>query len=195
MSVKSIDLYASLYYSLALATGPLYDAPRLFGIKWSISRVFKNPGCTCERSVIPSNLIVVSISSFMTTFVSNGTKKHGMQHILSIKRSTPSCPYVRLYRNCLPMPTAFAPKQSAFTMSVPRRMPLSTKTSRRSKTCGQHWRISINTAIDEVDLWTSQYFLLFKRSPTYVSRLLPPWLLTTIPSTPCCIASRASSAV
>lgn len=77
--------------------------------------------------VTPSSRMVDSISSRMTASISKVSTRRFLfrssSHALSIACTTPSVPYVRAYKNGLPMPTPFAPRQSALTTSVPRRIP------------------------------------------------------------------------
>src|SRR5262245_45093731 len=92
----------------------------------------------------------------------------------SSTRSTPSCPNAPSpQRPGRPMPTAFAPSASAFTISVPRRKPLSTSTGILPAAS----MISGSASMVERPL----------------SSLRPPWLETMIASMPLVVASLASS--
>lgn len=61
---------------------------------------------------------------------------------LSMACVTPSCPYVKPYKNGRPIPTPLAPRHRALTTSVPRRTPPSRYISHLSKTWGARQRSS-----------------------------------------------------
>lgn len=137
----------------SVGDGSLFTYRTISGFSWS-------------SRVTPSRRIPVSTSSRITMGIPHQHRSETNQYqatgdSLCITLRAPSSPHTLLaYKNGRPSPTARAPRQSAFSTSVPRRIPPSMNTwkSSRSNRSGlrsrSSWRIVIGAGELSTGEWT-----------------------------------------
>mmetsp|Transcript_24727 Transcript_24727/g.80865 ORF Transcript_24727/g.80865 Transcript_24727/m.80865 type:complete len:238 (-) Transcript_24727:1561-2274(-) len=145
---------------------------RTTGVQCTAARASGTPlRCSLDTSArvgVPMNCMAPSVSCLRMSSVA----------------STPACPYAaRPYSAARPMPTAFAPSASALKTSVPRVIPPSRRTSKAEPSNPGSARKASITSTSASSVGRA------------VSRLRPPWLLTTIPARPSRKARTASAPV